>query len=94
MTPLAYELLKDLTTPGAFRNGNVRDDHVSFRDSLWRVEPASEGHLTGEKCLHFVRTFLRVRMGQLEYVDAHWRGNPALGMKRSRYRLEEGDSHA
>jgi hypothetical protein len=57
-------------------------------------EPSTEAHLTGERCLHFVRTFLRVRMGQLEYVDAHWRGNPALGMKRSRYRLEEGDSHA
>jgi hypothetical protein len=53
--------------------------------------PSTEAHLTGERCLHFVRTFLRVRMGQLEYVDAHWRGNPALGIKRSRYRLEEGD---
>lgn len=53
-------------------------------------EPSTEGHLTGEKCLHFVRTFLRVRMGQLEYVESHWRGNPALGMKRSRYRLEPG----
>jgi hypothetical protein len=53
-------------------------------------EPASEAHLVGEKCLHFVRTFLRVRMGQLEYVESHWRGNPALGMKRSRYRLEPG----
>jgi hypothetical protein len=28
-------------------------------------------------------------MGQLEYVESHWRGNPALGMKRSRYRLED-----
>jgi hypothetical protein len=33
-------------------------------------------------------------MGQLEYVESHWRGNPALGMKRSRYRLEEGNNHA
>jgi hypothetical protein len=57
-------------------------------------EPSTEGHLTGEKCLHFVRTFLRVRMGQLEYVDAHWRGNPALGMKRSRYRVEPESDHA
>lgn len=57
-------------------------------------EPATEGHLTGEKCLHFVRTFLRVRLGQLEYVESHWRGNPALGMKRSRYRLEPESDHA
>jgi hypothetical protein len=55
-------------------------------------EPSTEGHLTGEKCLHFVRTFLRVRMGQLEYVESHWRGNPALGMKRSRYRLQPGEA--
>jgi len=47
-----------------------------------------EAHLTGEKCLHFCRTHLRVRYGQLEYVEGHWRGNPALGMKRSRYRLD------
>jgi hypothetical protein len=51
-------------------------------------EPSQEGHLTGERCLHFCRTYLRVRLGMLEYVDAHWRGNPALGMKQSRYRLE------
>ena len=47
-----------------------------------------EAHLTGEKCLHFCRTHLRLRHGQLEYVEGHWRGNPALGMKRSRYRLD------
>jgi hypothetical protein len=51
-------------------------------------EPEEERHLTGERCLHFCRTYLRVRNGQLEYIDGHWRGNPALGMKRSRYRLE------
>jgi hypothetical protein len=50
-------------------------------------EPSQEAHLTGERCLHFVRTFLRVRLGQLEYVNCHWRGDPALGMKRSRYIL-------
>ena len=45
--------------------------------------------ITGERCLHYCRTYLRVRMGMLEYVEGHWRGNPALGMKRSRYRLEQ-----
>jgi hypothetical protein len=44
-----------------------------------------EAHYTGKKCLHFVRSFLRWRNGQLERVKAHWRGDPALGMKRSRY---------
>jgi hypothetical protein len=51
-------------------------------------EPSNEAHLTGEKCLHFCRTHLRVRLGQLEYVEGHYRGNPALGFKRSRYKLE------
>ena len=51
-------------------------------------EPSVEGHLTGERCLHFCRTYIRVRLGMIEYIEGHWRGNPALGMKRSRYRLE------
>jgi hypothetical protein len=50
-------------------------------------EPASEGHLTGDKCLHFCRTHLRARRGRLEYVEGHWRGDPALGIKQSRYRV-------
>ncbi len=46
-----------------------------------------EAHYTGEKCLHFCRAHLRIRNGRLERVSAHWRGNPALGMKQSRYKL-------
>lgn len=52
-------------------------------------EPSQEQHLTGEKCLHYCRTYLRIRHGMLEYVEGHWRGNPALGIKQSRYRLEK-----
>lgn len=47
-----------------------------------------ESGLTGERCLHFCRAHLRIRKGQVEIVRSHWRGNPALGMKRSRYILE------
>lgn len=47
-----------------------------------------EARLTGEKCLHFCRAHLRIRNGSLEYVSAHWRGDPALGIKQTRYRLE------
>jgi hypothetical protein len=46
-----------------------------------------EARLTGAKAQHFCRCHLRVRLGQLELVTAHWRGDPALGMKQSRYRL-------
>lgn len=42
-------------------------------------------YLTGNKALHFCRAHLRVRSGRIEFVSAHWRGDPSLGMKRSRY---------
>lgn len=44
-----------------------------------------EASLTGKKALHFCRKHLRIRLGKLELVSAHWRGDPALGIKRSRY---------
>lgn len=47
-----------------------------------------EARLTGGKALHFCRAHLRIRLGRLELVSAHWRGDPALGMKQSRYRVE------
>src|SRR5262249_29716721 len=48
-----------------------------------------EGHLTGERALHLCRSYLRIRLGQLELVHSHWRGNPALGIKQTRYRVIE-----
>jgi hypothetical protein len=50
----------------------------------------AEGHLTGRRCLHFVRAFKRFRLGRQELVKSCWRGDPALGTKRSRYILESG----
>jgi hypothetical protein len=44
-----------------------------------------EAHLTGRRALHFCRKHIRIRNGQLEHVSAHWRGDPALGIKQSRY---------
>lgn len=46
-----------------------------------------EAHLTGRRALHFCRAHLRLRCGQLEFVTSHWRGDPAIGIKRSRYAL-------
>jgi hypothetical protein len=46
-----------------------------------------EAYLTGMRALHFCRSYLRIRQGQLELVSWHWRGNPALGMKQTRYRV-------
>lgn len=46
-----------------------------------------EAHLTGQRALHFVRKHIRIRNGCLEYVSAHWRGDPSLGIKQSRYKV-------
>jgi hypothetical protein len=51
------------------------------------ADKSKDAYLTGTKALHFCRAFLRVRLGQLELVHAHWRGNPALGIKQTRYRV-------
>lgn len=48
---------------------------------------SSEVHLTGQRALHFCRSHLRVRLGRLEIVRAHWRGDASLGIKQSRYKL-------
>jgi hypothetical protein len=50
-----------------------------------------EGRLSGRKALHFCRKFSRVKLGRVEWVTSHWRGDPALGMKRSRYRVVSDD---
>lgn len=50
-------------------------------------EASNEAHLTGQRALHFCRAHLRIRMGKLERVSAHWRGDAALGIKQSRYRV-------
>lgn len=46
-----------------------------------------EAGFTGGKCLHFCRTHLRLQNGKLTVVKSHWRGDPALGIKRTRYKM-------
>lgn len=53
-----------------------------------RFAEAGEHHTgaTFHKCLHFVRSHLRhYRDGKVTVIPAHWRGDPALGIKRTRY---------
>lgn len=41
---------------------------------------------THHKCLHFVRSHLRhYRDGKVTVIPAHWRGDAAIGIKRTRY---------
>ena len=47
-----------------------------------------ESGATFRKCLHFVRAHRRhYRDGRESIVRAHWRGDPALGIKRTRYKV-------
>jgi hypothetical protein len=47
-----------------------------------------ESGLSFRKCLHFVRSHQRhYRDGRVSIIPAHWRGDPALGIKRTRYRV-------
>lgn len=52
------------------------------------LDDGHEAHLTGGRALHFCRAHLRVRLGKLEYVRWHWRGDPSNGIKRSRYTVK------
>jgi hypothetical protein len=55
-----------------------------------RIAEPTERHTgaTYHKCLHFVRSHLRhYRDGKVAVIPAHWRGDAALGIKRTRYRL-------
>lgn len=40
---------------------------------------------TGERALHHVRAFMRLRRGKVEVVRPHWRGNPRFGVIVHRY---------
>lgn len=51
--------------------------------------PCTREGLTGRKCLHFVRAHRRVLGPEHSTtVAAHWRGDPSIGIKQTRYRVE------
>jgi hypothetical protein len=85
---LQKRLLKERGPIGRFPlNGwteillHVTPPHDAFGDDC------AEAHLTGQRALHFCRAHLRVRLGRLEFVRSHWRGDASLGVKQSRYRV-------
>lgn len=43
--------------------------------------------ISGPKALHFCRQHIRIRLGRLELVRGHWRGDASLGLAQSRYRV-------
>lgn len=46
-----------------------------------------EAHLSGSRALHFCRAHIRVKNGRIEFVTHHWRGNAAMGVRNTRYRV-------
>lgn len=52
-----------------------------------RQDPSVEAHYTGRRAMHFCRAHLRLWDGKLIFVSSHWRGDPTLGIKQSRYRV-------
>lgn len=76
----------------AFRSGSypLRGWSEIVLKHQTRVIEDEERHTgaTYHKCLHFVRSHLRhFRNGRVTVIPAHWRGDPALGIKRTRYRV-------
>jgi len=61
--------------------------HVTPTIDARNDDPSIEAHYTGHKCLHFCRAHLRLWYGELLFVNAHWRGDPALGIKQTRYKV-------
>jgi hypothetical protein len=60
-----------------------------------RVVKTVTGHGDGaSKALHFVRAHLRFipTMGQYVLVQPHWRGDPALGIRDTHYRVDRKNS--
>lgn len=51
-------------------------------------DDSGETGLTGRKCLHFTRAHKKRVHGQVRMISHYWSGDPALGIKRTRYRVK------
>lgn len=68
-------------------------DVIIRPDSGW-VSQSEERRQTGDKRRHHVRTFLRLKRGQVEMVGAHWRGNRDKGYALHRHVVRMTDEQA
>lgn len=82
---LERRLRNSSMSPGRFPLHAWTEILLEVRTTL--SDETHEAHLTGKRCLHFCRAHMRVRNGRVEFVSSHWRGDAALGIKRTRYRL-------
>lgn len=85
---LARDLVRTKSAVGKFPLHAWTEIKLEITDPRETGESSSRSvHYTGERARHFCRTHLRIRLGKVELVPSHWRGNEALGIKHSRYRL-------
>ncbi len=66
-------------------------EHVLIRLDLAQPTqpggPRPNGDSKGARKHHFCRAFLRFRLGQMELVRPHWRGDSTLGVTRPHFRV-------
>lgn len=67
---------------------------ITLRTGAAKAGTDRETRLTGQTPLHFCRAHLQRYAGEWRLVASYWRGNPALGMKRTRYRVIPGEQQA
>lgn len=78
--------------PGAAHVGALRPWTEIILDVTEPPDSAGAGagaaqRMSGRKALHFCRSHLRIQNGRLTKVRAHWRGDAALGIVQSRYKV-------
>ena len=72
---------------------------LSWSEVSIKLDAGTPGHgdqrtQTGERALHHVRSFFRLKAGKVEIVRPHWRGNPEIGVKRHRYIVSRAEDEA
>ena len=59
--------------------------HIEYHDDVSTESGSGDGL---RKALHFCRSHVRFRLGKLERVRGHWRGDASFGVVRKHYRVE------
>lgn len=88
-TPRISEI-RDKDVRRVNKNRRDRPPLLEHKEVSIRVDAGLPGNgllqnETGERALHHVRAFLRLKRGKVELVHPHWRGNPRFGVIRHRY---------
>lgn len=85
---LEKKIVKDRKAPNMFPLNAWTEVILRITPPVDKTNSAVvEAHLTGQKALHFCRAHLRIQHGKLVVVKAHWRGDPALGIIQTRYKV-------